>query len=47
MRPRYRHAPGAPLARFRNALVHGSLRMDTALLLGVLNQHLDEVRGSA
>jgi uncharacterized protein YutE (UPF0331/DUF86 family) len=33
-----------PLAGFRNALVHGYLRIDTARLHGVLNQHLDEVR---
>jgi uncharacterized protein YutE (UPF0331/DUF86 family) len=33
-----------PLAGFRNALVHGYLRIDTAVLHGVLNQHLSEVR---
>jgi uncharacterized protein YutE (UPF0331/DUF86 family) len=33
-----------PLAGFRNALVHGYLRVDTARLHAVLNQHLDEVR---
>jgi uncharacterized protein YutE (UPF0331/DUF86 family) len=33
-----------PLAGFRDALVHGYLRIDTARLHGVLNQHLDEVR---
>jgi hypothetical protein len=33
-----------PLAGFRNALVHGYLRIDPAVLHGVLNDHLDEVR---
>jgi uncharacterized protein YutE (UPF0331/DUF86 family) len=33
-----------PLAGFRNALVHGYLRIDLGVLHAVLNQHLDEVR---
>jgi uncharacterized protein YutE (UPF0331/DUF86 family) len=36
-----------PLAGFRNALVHGYLRIDPAVLHGVLNGHLDEVRDFA
>jgi uncharacterized protein YutE (UPF0331/DUF86 family) len=33
-----------PLAGFRNALVHGYLGIDVALVHAVLNQHLDQVR---
>jgi uncharacterized protein YutE (UPF0331/DUF86 family) len=33
-----------PLAGFRNALVHGYLRLDIARVHSVLNEHLDELR---
>lgn len=33
-----------PLAGFRNALVHGYLRLDLTRVHAVLNQHLDELR---
>jgi uncharacterized protein YutE (UPF0331/DUF86 family) len=36
-----------PLAGFRNALVHGYAHIDPAVLHGVLNGHLDEVRDFA
>lgn len=33
-----------PLAGFRNALVHGYLRLDLARVHAVLNEHLEELR---
>jgi hypothetical protein len=33
-----------PLAGFRNALVHGYLRLDFARVHSVLNEHLEELR---
>jgi len=36
-----------PLAGFRNALVHGYLGVDLAIVHQVLNQHLDRIRAFA